>query len=418
MSESKELAVAEQPQQLITIEPAKYVELVFEPFAKRLADAKTLAAAAEFDVTTTAGMAVAVKHRATFREIRVASEKARKERKAPILEIGKLLDTRQKEIEAEIEPFESRFDAAIKAEEKRKDDEKIAKAVAESARISAIRKRIAEMQAIPSMLVGKSSETIAAAIGSLEVVQITLESHQEFAGESEAVKVATLAKLGEMLAAQQAHEAEAARIAAEREALAKERAEAEERERIAAAARAEEERKAREAREAEETRLRAEREAHEAKLRAEREEVEAILRGRREAEEAMLAQQRAEIAKQQALIDAERQRQADEAARVEREKRAAEELEARRLALVAEAKRQAEEQDRLAEERRIQAEKDAAIAEQIRRERVQFELNGPGDGEIVSVLAEHYDVDCGAVVEWLAKFNAASFIDEAQEKAA
>jgi hypothetical protein len=90
MSDTTQLTVAEQPQQLITIEPAKYVELVFEPFAKRLSDAKTLAAAAEFDVTTTAGMAVAVKHRATFREIRVASEKARKERKAPILEIGKL----------------------------------------------------------------------------------------------------------------------------------------------------------------------------------------------------------------------------------------------------------------------------------------------------------------------------------------
>jgi hypothetical protein len=55
MTASKELTVAEQPQQLITIEPAKYVELVFEPFAKRLADAKTLAAAAKFDVTTTAG---------------------------------------------------------------------------------------------------------------------------------------------------------------------------------------------------------------------------------------------------------------------------------------------------------------------------------------------------------------------------
>jgi hypothetical protein len=119
--ESTELAVTEKPQQLLTIEPKQYVALVFEPFSKRLNDAKALANDVILDVTTTAGMAVAVKHRATFRDIRVGSEKARKERKAPILEIGKLLDSRQKEIEAEIEPFETRFDDAIKEEEQRKE---------------------------------------------------------------------------------------------------------------------------------------------------------------------------------------------------------------------------------------------------------------------------------------------------------
>jgi hypothetical protein len=387
-----EIAVAEQPQQLITIEPTRYVELVFEPFAKRLANAKTLAEAAEFDVTTTAGMAVAVKHRATFRDIRVASEKARKERKAPILEIGKLLDSRQKEIEAEIEPFESRFDAAIKAEEKRKDDEKIAKALAESARITAIRKRIAETQAIPAMLVGKSSETIAAAIESLEAVEITLETHAEFAGEGEVAKLATIHKLWEMFKAQQDHEAQQVRIAAEREALERQRAELAEQERQAAAARAEQE-----------ARDRAERERVEAEQRAAQERAAAAMRAEQAAHQARMAAQQAELDRQQAEIAAERQRQADEAARAEREKQEEIAAEAERVAAEERRKREEAEAAARAEEERIQAEKDAAEAERQRRERVEFEKNGPADVEIVAVLADHYEVSPDVARAWLGR---------------
>jgi DNA repair exonuclease SbcCD ATPase subunit len=394
MSESKDLAVVEQPQQLITIEPAKYVELVFEPFAKRLANAKSLADAATFDVTTTAGMAVAVKHRATFRDIRVASEKARKERKAPILEIGKLLDSRQKEIEAEIAPFESRFDDAIKAEEKRKDDEKIAKARAESERITAIRKRIAEIQAVPALLVGKPSRTIATAIDGLDELTITLEGFAEFSGEAEMAKMATLDKLREMLTAQQAHEAEQARLAAEREQLERERAEAAERDRQAAAARAEQERKDREAREAEERRQRAEREAHEAELRRQR-----------EAEEARLAEQRAELQRQQDEIN----RQRAEAERVERERQEAIAAEERRKQEDKEAAQRLESDhaEALIENARRDAEaaERAAELERARRARVDFERNGPGDAEIVKTLAAHYDVTVGDVMGWMKNFD-------------
>jgi hypothetical protein len=392
-----ELAVVEQPQQLITIEPTKYVELVFEPFAKRLANAKTLADAAKFDVSTTAGMAVAVKHRATFRDIRVGSEKARKERKAPILEIGKLLDSRQKEIEAETEPYESRFDLAIKAEEKRKDDEKIAKAVAESARISAIRKRITEMQEIPSMLVGKQSVTIATAIEGLESVGITLETHREFAGEAQAAQVATVAKLKDMLVAQQAHEAEQARIAAEREAIERERAELAEQERLAAVARAEQE-----------ARDRAERERIETEQREAQERATAELRRQQEEYEARMRAQQAEIDRQQAELDAERQRQADEAARVERERLAEIAAEQDRAAAEERAQREAAEAAARAEAARIEAERRAAEQEQIRRELEQFVINGPGDVEIVRTLAEHYDVEIGDVMEWLKKFDYAA----------
>jgi hypothetical protein len=394
MSESKELTVTEQPQQLITIEPTKYVELVFEPFAKRLSDAKTLAEAAQFDVATTAGMAVAVEHRATFREIRVASEKARKERKAPILEIGKLLDIRQKEIEAEIEPFESRFDTAIKAEEKRKDDEKIAKALAESARITAIKNRIeAFMLDAVSAISGTVSEIDAYATRLSEAV-ISFDEFAEYTGEAQLKRDNTVKWLRERQQQAAEQEAEAARIAAERAQLERDRAEAAERERLAAAARAEQEAKDRAAQEQAAAAMQAKREAHEAELRR-----------HREAEEARMAAQQAEIDRQQAELAAERQRQADEAARVEGEKQAAIAAEATRVAAEEQRKREEAEAAARAEAERIQAEKDAAEAERQRRERVEFEKNGPGDVEIVLTLAATYKVSVGDAMQWMQKFN-------------
>ncbi len=231
---STEITIAEQPQQLLTIEPKKYVELVFEPFAKQLEDAKVLAAKIEeFDVTTTAGMATAVKYRALFRDIRVSSEKARKERKAPVLEIGKLLDSRYKAIEAEIEPFESRFDKAIKAEEARKDAEREAKIQVELAHVAELQQRVAELRGNPALSAQNDSTLIAEHIGDLEKIQVD-DSFQEFRQQAEDAKAAGLSRLREIHTAAVAREAEQERIRVEREELARLRAEQAERERKAA----------------------------------------------------------------------------------------------------------------------------------------------------------------------------------------
>jgi hypothetical protein len=356
VSESKEIVVAEQPQQLITIEPTKYVELVFEPFAKQYADAVDAVREVAYDIKTTAGMAVAIKHRAVFRDIRVASEKARKLRKAPILEIGKLLDSRQGEIESTLLPLETLFDEEIKAEEKRKDDEKIAKAVAESARITAIRKRIAETQAIPSMLVGKSSETIAAAIESLEAVPITMDDWAEFCGEAEMTKLAALDKLKEMHAAQVAHESEQARLTAEREAIERERAEIEERRRKAAADFAEQQRVAAAARAEQEAKDKAERERVEAEQRAANERAAEAMRQQQAEHEARMRAQQEEIDRQQAEIDR---------ARAEQERIAQEAMEAAE----AEAKLESDHAEALEENARIDA-----AAELLRQQAVEARM--------------------------------------------
>jgi hypothetical protein len=124
--------------QIISIDPKQYVAAVYAPFRARLDAAKEDADKIEsVDATTKEGMAVAVKHRAVFRAIRTDAEKARVQRKAPILEISRLIDGRYKEIESEILAFENTFDAAIKAEEARKQAEKDAEIRKERERIEA-----------------------------------------------------------------------------------------------------------------------------------------------------------------------------------------------------------------------------------------------------------------------------------------
>jgi chemotaxis protein histidine kinase CheA len=373
MSESTDLVAVEQPQQLITIEPKKYVALVFENHRTRADAYKAEAPTVTYDITTTAGMKTAVEWRAKGRDIRVEVTDIHKERKAPILEIGRLMDARKKEIIADVEPDEDRFDRDIKAETARKEAERQARLAAEAARIAFIRKRIGEIQAIPSESVGRSAADLAATIELTEMLEITLAEFMELSGECEVVKSIALGKLREMHAAQLAAEeaaaeaarqaeaerieraAEAQRLAVERAQLAKEREEAAERERQAAAERqriADEERIARAKAQAA---MLAEQQAHEARLRAEREAAEAELRKQREVEEARLAEQRAELARQQAAIDAANA----ERERVEREAREAAEAEAR-------ARQEAEEAAALAEAQRIA---EAAAAEAERRER-------------------------------------------------
>jgi hypothetical protein len=322
----------------------------------------------------------------TLKNTRVAIEKAAKAAREDATAFSKAVIAEEKRLVALAEPEEARLQALRDAWDAEIEREKAAKAAAEKARVDGIRKRIAEMQSIPAMLVGKQSATIATAIEGLDAVEITLESFAEFAGEAEMAKIATVAKLGEMLTAQVAHEKEQERLAEERADLERLRREAAERERQIAEARALDERLAREAREREEARLRAEREAHEAELRKER-----------DAEQAKLAAERAEIARQQAELAAAKAEQE----RIERERLAAIEAEERR-------KREEAEAAARAEAARIRAEQDAAIAEQKRRERVEFEKNGPGDVEIVETLAKHYDVVIGDVMGWMQKFDYAA----------
>ena len=299
-----------------------------------------------FNVSTTKGMDEAKKARQEVKGYRTALESKRKEIKAPALERCRLIDDEAKTITAALLEIEEPIDQQIKAEEARREAEKAAKAEAERQRVNLIRFRIDRIRGAAAAVVGYSAESILKVMSGVEALVIG-EDFQEFAPEASGAKDETIQRLKDMHAAQVEHEAEQARIAAERAELARLRAEAEAREREAAAARAEQERKDREARAEQErkdreareavereqaAKLAAERAAHEAELRKQREAQEAELkaqreaqakadaeaRAAREAEEKRLAAERAEIARQQAEAKAKADAEAAKKSAIER----------------------------------------------------------------------------------------------------
>ena len=217
-----------------------------------------------FDIETTAGMAVAIEWRVKFRdEIRLATEAARKERKAPILEIGRLLDGRAKEITAEALPYEAKFDEAIKAHEAKRAAEKREREERERARVQAIQTKLAKLAALPEVYTSALPPADIARV--IEQIEGGLTfDYQEFADQAEAGRQAALVALRRAhIEAVEREEREAAEEAARAAKAAQEAAEAAERE----------------------AKAKAEREADEKRLREEREKLEAEqARARRDAE--------------------------------------------------------------------------------------------------------------------------------------
>lgn len=228
---------------IITLDPARYVAEVFAPRRAKLA---ALIAADEgviVDVKTTAGMDMAIKRRAGYRDdVRIAGEKDRATRKAPMLAIGKLLDSEYKALAAEAAPHEEKWDALIKAEEARKEAEKAAKIAAERERVEAIQREIQAIRDIPASLLLKPSSEIAEAIDAMRAQEVTADRFAEFlplaqaaidevdhaltqmhgakSQAEQAARDAEAARLAEI----ERQRAEAARLAAEREELTRERA--------------------------------------------------------------------------------------------------------------------------------------------------------------------------------------------------
>jgi colicin import membrane protein len=235
-----------------------------------------------YDVTTTAGMQSAKEARREIREPRLEVERIRKAAKAPILTLGKKLDSEAARITKELLAIEEPLDLQVKTEEARKEAERQAKIDAELKRVSDLQERVAELRGCPNLSPTSGSVLIADHIQNLEEIVVD-DSFQEFRQQAEDAKAAGLKRLGDLHAAALAHEAEQARIQAERDELARLRAEQARREAEDRARLAEEERQAKVAREAEAAR-------QAAQLRRQREE------------------EAAESAKRQAIIDTENAR--------------------------------------------------------------------------------------------------------------
>lgn len=191
-----------------------------------------------FEVTTTKGMEEAKKARAEVKGYRVALEKLRVEIKAPALERTRLIDAEAKRITAELLAIEEPIDQQIKAEEKRKEEEKAAKARAEVNRLAVIAAKMSNIRNQVSLVANQSSTVIQAELDKALALELSQEEFQEFLPEAiealdetqKGLKAALNARL--LYEAEQARikaeqEAEQIRINAEREELARQRAELE-----------------------------------------------------------------------------------------------------------------------------------------------------------------------------------------------
>ncbi|MDR8102485.1 hypothetical protein KPB04_12175 [Burkholderia cenocepacia] len=269
----------------------------------------------------------------TLRTARTDIQKAAKAARDDANAFSKAVIAEENRLIAITEPEEKRLIGLRDVWDEEREAEKRAKLEAEHRRVAEIRSRIDDIRSCVSFMAGKSAAEIQHAIQTIVDAQITLATFAELTGEAEMVRGTTLDKLRELHAVAVAQEAEAARLAAEREELDRQRAELEaqrqrdeaeraERERAEAAARAEQERVERERREIEEAARRAQQEREDAERRA------AIA-----AEDARLAEQRAEQERRQAELDrAEREQREREAAALREAAEAAAQVERDRVA--------------------------------------------------------------------------------------
>jgi colicin import membrane protein len=309
-------------------EPAtKIVE--YNETAMQLAALRQRMQAVVYDVSTPKGLDAAKKDRRELVTLRTALDAKRKVIKADVLERGRLIDAEAKRIEAEIVELETPIDQQIKAEEARREAEKLAKIEAERKRVATIHTKIDEYRRAVSDATGLKSTEIALIRNELAATrfdEVWPAQFAEFADEAKAARDSAVIGLADLQDRVARQEAEAAQIEADRKELAElkrlqeEQREREERARAAAEAKAKAEREAAD-RAAAEERARAE-----AKARAEREEadrVAAVARAEEEkrlqAAQAALAAERAEFERQQRVA-----REAEEA----RERAAREKAEA------------------------------------------------------------------------------------------
>lgn len=353
------------------------VKAEVEKLATQYADITAISDKAGRDQAHSAAMALKSK--------RVEIQKRAKEVREDAVAFQKAVIAKGDELAAIIEPEEQRLISLRDAWDEEQARIKREAAEAEQRRKAWHESQITGIRGVVLNAAGAAPEKLRGLIAELDLIEPSEEIHAEYAPVVARAKAETLSKLLEMLAeaedreAEQARikaaqEAEAARIAAEREELARLRAEAE-------ARRKEEELKAAEARAAEEARIAAER----AEIAKQREEQEAKAR----AERAELERQAAELRAQQEAVRKQQEAAAAETKRLEDERIAAE-------------RRAVEEKERAAREEaaRVEAKRQAKERE---AQRIARESTPPNVDDVVALVAQHYDVSESAARNWLAE---------------
>lgn len=178
-----------------------------------------------FDVTTTDGDKAARAARQECVKLRTTLEAKRKAIKAPALQRCRDIDDEAKRITKAIETVEGPIDAQIKAEETRKEAERIERERIETKKREKVSQAISDIAFVPVYAAGKSAEQIASLVSELCAKPLTEDEFGDRLGEAGIAKSAAIAKLEELHTAAVAHEDDQRRIAADREELARIQAE-------------------------------------------------------------------------------------------------------------------------------------------------------------------------------------------------
>ncbi|MEK7945754.1 hypothetical protein WKR98_13440 [Pigmentiphaga sp. YJ18] len=350
------------PNEATTVEvldPERFL-VAYKPYKAAIAELTQKYQGVQFDVETTKGLEAAKAARREILEPVYATEKLRKQLKAPALEFAKRIDGDAKEIDTALRKLADPIEAQIKAREAAIEAEKEAKRLAEVRRQEELTRKISGIRQTVAEAAGQPSTYIAQIISDLALwgTEVSLEIFGDRTGEAQLALDETRRRLADMKAQAEEREAEAARLEAERKAeaerLAAERAELER----LRAEQAERDRAAREQREAEEKAAAQARAAEEAKLQAEREALAAERRAAEQRQAEAAARAKAEQEAAQRKLDEEREafeRQKREAAEAEQRRIQAEE-EARARAALEEARQKREREE--AERREREAEQD------------------------------------------------------------
>lgn len=168
-----------------------------------------------FDVKTPSGMKQATSLRAKVRLLRTGIERLRKETKAPILALGKLIDSEATRITDELLALEKPIDELIKVEELRKAEEK----KIESDRIAKVQEWFDGINKIIIDCVGQSPYFIKEKIKDVGGNEFIRSMFKERINEAEQAKESAISKLTTMLNLAEQGENDRAELAAKTKQL-------------------------------------------------------------------------------------------------------------------------------------------------------------------------------------------------------
>lgn len=325
-----------------------------------------------YQVTTTDGMEAAKAARAAVREPRYEVERIRKAAKAPILALGKKLDTEAARITGELEKIENPIHQQIKSEEDRKEKEREDKIAAELARTQEIQRRLDGIRNWPVNAANQPAILVGQMLTQAQAFRIETDVFQERSEEATAILAASTAALAGILQQRKDHEAEQAQLEIDRKELARLKAEETERQRLAA-----------------ETQAKAEAEAHAKQVADARAHAEQIRLDREK-----LAREEADA---KAIIESERKKVADQRAENDRANEAERVKQAEGAALLISQREAFEAEQRALEE--------ARRPKPIVEPKIRTKIKTPSREEILQVIASHYQVDQSIVRYWLSGIN-------------